>query len=253
MVDWVGNAPAAPAETAGNVPVHPDTSLAERLMTELAVYLEIGPRRTFAGAVEWPGWCRSGSGEDAALEALVAYGTRYRSAMGTAGRGLVLPKSLRGLTVAERLAGDATTDFGAPAARPVADDRPLEGAELSRQVRILEACWSAFDRAADAAAGAVLRTGPRGGGRDVEKMRAHVADGDAGYLSRLGGKLSRDSGGDAEELHSVYVETVTARSRGDVPDRGPRGGLRWPARYAIRRSAWHALDHAWEIEDRVEV
>jgi hypothetical protein len=24
----------------------------------------------------------------------------------------------------------------------------------------------------------------------------------------------------------------------------------WPARYALRRIAWHVLDHAWEIEDK---
>jgi hypothetical protein len=24
----------------------------------------------------------------------------------------------------------------------------------------------------------------------------------------------------------------------------------WPQRYAARRIAWHALDHAWEIQDR---
>jgi hypothetical protein len=29
----------------------------------------------------------------------------------------------------------------------------------------------------------------------------------------------------------------------------PKG---WPPRYAARRIAWHALDHAWEIEDRSE-
>jgi hypothetical protein len=30
---------------------------------------------------------------------------------------------------------------------------------------------------------------------------------------------------------------------------GAPGGA-WPARYVIRRTAWHVLDHAWEIEDR---
>ena len=24
----------------------------------------------------------------------------------------------------------------------------------------------------------------------------------------------------------------------------------WPVRYALRRFAWHVLDHAWEIEDK---
>jgi hypothetical protein len=26
---------------------------------------------------------------------------------------------------------------------------------------------------------------------------------------------------------------------------------RWPPRYVVRRAAWHVLDHAWEIEDRI--
>ena len=24
----------------------------------------------------------------------------------------------------------------------------------------------------------------------------------------------------------------------------------WPVRYAIRRMAWHVLDHAWEMQDK---
>jgi hypothetical protein len=35
-------------------------------------------------------------------------------------------------------------------------------------------------------------------------------------------------------------------------DGEPLAGRRWPARYAAHRIAWHALDHAWEIEDRSE-
>ena len=33
-------------------------------------------------------------------------------------------------------------------------------------------------------------------------------------------------------------------------DGEPLAGRRWPARYAAHRIAWHALDHAWEIQDR---
>jgi hypothetical protein len=36
-----------------------------------------------------------------------------------------------------------------------------------------------------------------------------------------------------------------------VPERGPRGGAIWSARNYVRRIAWHVLDHAWEIEDKV--
>ena len=51
----------------------------------IAVYLEIGPKRTFAGAVEWPGWCRIGRGEEEALEALLAYAPRYARVVEAAG------------------------------------------------------------------------------------------------------------------------------------------------------------------------
>ena len=35
-------------------------------------------------------------------------------------------------------------------------------------------------------------------------------------------------------------------------DGSPLAGRKWPARYAARRIAWHALDHAREMEDRSE-
>jgi hypothetical protein len=46
------------------------------------------------------------------------------------------------------------------------------------------------------------------------------------------------------------VEALTAAVEHGVEERGPRGGKRWLPRYFVRRVAWHALDHAWEIEDR---
>jgi hypothetical protein len=35
-------------------------------------------------------------------------------------------------------------------------------------------------------------------------------------------------------------------------DGTPLAGRHWPQRYAARRIAWHALDHAWEIDDRTD-
>lgn len=43
---------------------------------------------------------------------------------------------------------------------------------------------------------------------------------------------------------------LVAAARGELPERGPRGGAIWTPRYYVRRAAWHTLDHAWEIEDR---
>lgn len=215
----------------------------------LPVYVEVGKKRSFAAALDWPGWCRSGPDEDAALEALASYTGRYKSALGARARGLSVrvPGDLR---IVERLPGDASTDFGAPGEIPDADRRPIEARELERQLRILRACWDAFDRIAVAAAGVALAKGPRGGGRDLDKIRAHVVEAEVAYLGRLGGRVGADERRDAEAVRSAIRDAAVARARGEVPDHGPRGGLRWPARYAIRRTAWHALDHAWEIEDR---
>jgi hypothetical protein len=35
-------------------------------------------------------------------------------------------------------------------------------------------------------------------------------------------------------------------------DGSPLARRRWTTRYAAHRIAWHALDHAWEIEDRTD-
>ena len=218
----------------------------------MKVYLEVGRRRTFACAVDWMGWCRSGKTEEDALRALVDYGPRYMQALGDLATDLKLPRAIDELDVVGRYEGDATTDFGAPGAIPDSDRRDTSADEVDRLVEMLEAAWRTFDAAADAARGNILApAGPRGGGRELEKIREHVSGADQSYTGAIGGKAPRE-----DEVwppvRRAFVEAVRARARGEIPDRGPRGGVRWPARYAIRRSAWHALDHAWEIDDRAK-
>jgi hypothetical protein len=77
------------------------------------VYLEVGKRRVFASAADWPGWSRSGKDEALALEALAAAAPRYAHAA-EAARVPFAPGST--FEVVERLPGDATTEFGAPGA-----------------------------------------------------------------------------------------------------------------------------------------
>jgi hypothetical protein len=212
------------------------------------VYLEAGRKRVFAAAVDWPGWARAGKTEQEALAALVAYGPRYRTALGKAAANLEPPASVGDLNVVARLAGDATTDFGAPGGIPTLDLRPTDADGMDRLVHLLRAAWAAFDRAAAAAGGRALAKGPRGGGRSLARIREHVFDADRGYLNALGAKPPPE--GDRVAVQQAYVDGLRARARGELPETGPRGGRRWPAPYAVRRSAWHALDHAWEIEDR---
>jgi len=217
---------------------------------EHAVYLEVGDKRVFAGAIDWPAWARSGRDEDAALEALFTYAPRYARVLRGTRLAFEVPADPSALTVVERLRGTATTDFGAPDVPPSVDAGPVRGADLRRFATLFRACWRAFDRAAEAAESVELTKGPRGGGRDLEKIADHVLGSDEGYLSMIGAKALRGGpDGRAERVRRSMLDALEVAVREGVPS-GPRGGKRWTPRYFVRRSAWHALDHAWEIEDR---
>ncbi|MFN0179082.1 MAG: hypothetical protein ACKVZ0_09800 [Gemmatimonadales bacterium] len=217
------------------------------------VYLEIGSKRTFAGALEWPGWCRSGPDPDAALAALLDYGARYAAILQGTRLGFLAPADGTGLRVVERIRGNATTDFGAPGIAPKSDANPVDDTERGRFEKLLGASWRAFDAAALAARGKTLRTGPRGGGRSLDAIVEHVLEADEAYLGAVGWKRPPDRGGVKERLTQTREAIVTAlgaAARGEIPAKGPRGGVRWTARYFVRRVAWHAVAHAWEIDRR---
>ena len=218
------------------------------IANQIKVYLEIGQKRTFAVALEWPGWCRSGRDETSALQSLLDYGQRYTLALKGTGLEFQTPSSTSTLAVIERLPGNSTTDFGAPGQILDSDAQSVDAAELQRMQTILAACWRTFDRAVEAAEGKMLRKGPRGGGRDLEKILDHVCEVEITYLKILGEKPAQSP----EANRQAILQTLSAAIQGKVPASGPRGGLRWPARYFVRRLAWHDLDYAWEIEDRIE-
>ena len=219
----------------------------------IEVVLEAGAKRAFASAIDWPGWARAGRNEEEALAALAACGPRYRAVVSILGPNPVAPGDALGFVVVERAPGNATTEFGAPGVPADADERPLDRAGLDRQVAILRAAWRSFDAAATAAEGVALRTGPRGGGRDLGKMIDHVHEAERSYLGQLGLRApapALDSPASRAALRDAVVAGLEAVQAGDVPREGSRGGRRWSARYFVRRAAWHVLDHAWEIEDR---
>jgi hypothetical protein len=216
------------------------------------IYLETGSKRTFAGGLDWPGWNRSGCDADAALGALFAYGERYRTAIASARLGFRPPRDPSDLRIVERVPGDATTDFGAPGVAPAFDRVPVDDADLKRAERLLSACWRSFDTVVHASAGIALRKGPRGGGREVEAIVDHVADADRAYLRKLGAPV-RDDEGEVDALlplRDAIIAGLWGVPRDEPDRRGPRGGRLWTPRFAVRRIAWHVLDHAWEIQDR---
>jgi hypothetical protein len=212
----------------------------------IPVYLELGEKRVFASAVDWPGWTRSGNDEKAAMESLAAYASRYA----------LVPKTARvdfaagakpAFKVLERVKGNATTDFGAPGIPASTDTEPLSRQEAERICALLVASWKEFD-AVVAKAPAELRKGPRGGGRDRDKIADHIIDAESAYVTKLGLKLKTPARQDATALRAwrnAITDAIKASAGG--PQTGEK---RWPPRYVARRMAWHLLDHAWEIEDR---
>jgi hypothetical protein len=224
------------------------------LANEVEVYLEAGTKRVFACALNWPGWSRSGRDEAAALAVLGAYARRYAAAVGDVASELNSSDGEPDFTVLDRLEGNATTDFGAPDAVPALDRTPMTTEDLLRHEAILRACWDAFEGAAAAAEGRDLQKGPRGGGRDLERMLHHVGGAEAGYLSRIAARFRWDEKSDPRPqlapLRAVAADALRQAQKG-LPAHGPRGGAYWTARTYVRRAAWHLLDHAWELEDRV--
>jgi hypothetical protein len=189
------------------------------------------------------------------LAALLDYGPRYASILAGTQLGFVAPKDLAQLTVVERLSGTATTDFGAPAVPPTVDqDRSCSAADLKRFEKILRAGWRAFDEAVKSARGKSLATGPRGGGRSLDAIVTHVTGSDAGYLTAVGWKPPK-AAKRAEQLaatREAILVALKASGTGEIPAQGPRGGVRWSARYFVRRVAWHVMAHVWEIERRAD-
>ncbi len=210
----------------------------------IPIYLEVGHKRVFASALDWPGWTRAGKDEKLAIETLLAYLPRYAIVPKTARIDLPTAGEFK---VVERVPGNATTDFGAPGIPASSDTKALSAAEAERICALLAASWKVFDKVISKAPSA-LRKGPRGGGRDRDKIADHIIDAESAYTTRLGLKLrvpKRDDVAGVAATRRAILDAI--RSSAGGPQTGEK---RWPPRYVARRMAWHLLDHAWEIEDR---
>jgi hypothetical protein len=209
---------------------------------------EVAAKKAFAWAIDWPGWCRSGKDRDLAIEALLAARGRYAKVARRAG--LELPKVDAGdLDVVETAAGGAGTEFGVPSSITKLDRRPASKADAECLASLVEAAWVIFDRVAERSP-AELRKGPRGGGRDRDKMIGHVIEADHAYAREIGVRLPTPSLADRPAVGAEREAVLEVLGR--PSDGTPLADRKWPLRYAARRIAWHALDHAWEMEDRTE-
>ncbi len=212
----------------------------------LAIGEEIAPKKVFVWAVEWPGWCRSGRTVEAARENLVAVRPRYSAVAQVAGLRLPLV-TVDQLEMVESLKGGAGTEFGVPSAIGADDRRSVTAREARRLAGLVQAAWTIFDRVASEAP-AELRKGPRGGGRDTAKVIGHVLEADSAYAREIGIKNKPPLPDDVDAVAALRASILGILS--NRSDGSPLADRRWTLRYAARRIAWHAVDHAWEVEDR---
>lgn len=212
---------------------------------QVRVLVESTPRRSFASALDWPGWARSGRTAGDALEALADRAERYRDAVGAAGGEVPVGAEL---LVVESLPGTATTEFGAPDLAAAEEVDPMPGEAAERAARIVRAAWTFFD-AVVAVSPEELAKGPRGGGRDRDAMVEHVLGAESAYARKLGLKVPQPEAADPVAVEALRAAVVERIMTGTALPR-PRGGAPWPVAYAARRIAWHVLDHAWEMQDR---
>ena len=201
----------------------------------LRLFVEETPKKVFVSALDWPGLARGAKTEDLAVEALVAHLPRYAKVARKAGERFD-PHDLD-IEVVSRATGDAGSAFGIPSLVAPEDGEPVDAREATRIASIVEASWDVFHSIASDAPES-LRKGPRGGGRDRTKIIEHVTLADGGYARSMGIK------GDPETADGLATLRAAMGLPSDV--------VRSTSSTAARRVAWHALDHAWEIEDRTE-
>jgi hypothetical protein len=207
------------------------------------IYIEVAGKKAIAWSLEWPGWCRIRSSEEAAIQALIDYTPRYRLIAQRAG----LEFAPSDLVVVERLAGDANTALGIPSVLAPAETRPIDAATAQRRIALLRASWDLLDEAV-ATSPQELRKGPRGGGRDRDEIRHHVIEAERVYARKIGVRHPPLDVNDRAALNTMREEIVVVLSKPSNGEPLVAGG--WNASYAIRRIAWHIVDHLWEIEDR---
>jgi hypothetical protein len=209
----------------------------------IPVFVEAGARRVFASALDWPGWARSAKSEELAVAAVADYLPRYLPIVAIAG----VPAPVGVLSITERHEGLAkNADFGSLGEIAQSETRPLAAGEARRLAALLAASWAAFDDTA-AVAPAQLRKGPRGGGRDTAQIIEHVLGAEAMYARKMG--LARDKASDdGRDASAVLRRRIVAALDDPASVVTPLKG--WPPRTAVRRMAWHVLDHLWEIEDK---
>ena len=216
---------------------------------KLRVILEIGKkeRRIVAGAIDWPGLDRWGKTDEAAIEKLTSYLPRYAGVAELAGQAKKFAKH-RDVEIVERVTGSGSADYWGIAHVPSEIERDvLSKSELERRLALLQACWDYFDSTAENVS-ADLRRGPRGGGWTREEIIRHVHLNEPEQFTRKVEVRTLRETMLSPDGRAVHREATLDAIRAYNTE--GKAARTWPIQFLIRRIAHHAMDHAWEMEDR---
>ncbi|GAB4434975.1 MAG: hypothetical protein Kow00120_01600 [Anaerolineae bacterium] len=221
------------------------------MANQLRVTLEIGPKgkKVAAVAPDWPGLERGAKTEEAAIERLRSYLPRYAQVAKLAG----MDREFAAITtvdIVEQYPGTGSTDFwGISFAFSSIDRQDMSSRELERELALMQACWAFFDDVR-VRVSAEMQKGPRGGGRDRDRIVRHILYAEQDWAKKIGvltpdGAMLTDQGLKAHRdayCHAIRDYHAQGKLAGKV--------AKWPLRYLIRHTAYHTLDHAWEMEDK---
>ena len=218
------------------------------MTNHIRVTLEIGPKgkKSVAVAPDWPGLSRGAKTGEEAIEKLRSYIPRYSPVAKLAEMNAEF-EAIKNVDVVEEYPGTGSTDFwGISFAFSSIDKQVMSGDELERELRLLQACWAFFDGVRSRVS-AELQRGPRGGGRDRDHIVRHIFANEQDWAKGLG-VLTPDGAmltGEGLQAHrTAYCQGIR-----DYHSQGKMAG-KWPLRYLIRHTAFHTMDHAWEMEDK---
>jgi len=213
--------------------------------------VERGPKakRFVAFTADWPGWSRGARTAETAVETLESYRGRYAPVASLAGMEREFEEA-GPLEIVEEKVGTGSTDFWGISFSPSATEQgPLTDVELERGLTLLRACWKFFDATA-ARVSPEMRKGPRGGGRDRDRIIRHTIRTESEDFAKQvgiripeGAALTPDG---LREHRQSYIAAMRSYNAGQT-ERRMRS---WTLPFLIRHSAFHMLDHAWEMEDK---
>ena len=213
--------------------------------------IQRGPKekKVAAVAIDWPGWSRGAKAPDAAVELLEAYRERYRPIARLAGLEAAFDRA-GDLEIVEDHVGVGSTDFWGISFAPSSFElEPMGEDELERKMALLEASWRHFDEVA-ARVSPELEKGPRGGGRNRDQIVRHVIANEWHDLARkVDVPTPPDDSRSPDAIRSHREAFVAALRDYNALGKMARG-RNWTIPLLLRHTAYHVLDHAWEMEDK---